>query len=66
MYTYSVAGEKDWFLLIGSTAAEPIAVAVAAMVVRRYMKKREKEEKRNRQKDVNLWYYQNALVPLSS
>jgi membrane protein implicated in regulation of membrane protease activity len=31
-----------------------IALAVAAMVIKRYMKKREKEDKRNRQENANL------------
>ena len=34
-----------------------IAIAVAAMVVKRYMKKLDKKDKRNRQTDVNLWYH---------
>jgi hypothetical protein len=39
---------------LGGKIMAGIALAVAAMVVKRYMKKREKEEKRNRRKDVNL------------
>ena len=39
---------------LGGKIMAGIAVTVAAMFVKRYMKRREKEEKRNRQKDVNL------------
>jgi hypothetical protein len=39
---------------IGRKIMAGIAVAVAAMVVKRYMKKIKKEDKRNRQTDMDL------------
>ena len=39
---------------LGGKIMAGIAVAVAAMVIKRYMKKREKEDKRNRQENANL------------
>jgi hypothetical protein len=39
---------------LGRKIMAGVAVAVAAMVVRRYMKKKEKEDRRNRQTDMDL------------
>lgn len=39
---------------LGRKIMAGVAVAVAAMVVRRYMKKKEKEDRRNRLTDMDL------------
>jgi hypothetical protein len=39
---------------LGRKIMAGVAVAVAAMVVRRYMKKKEKDDRRNRQTDMDL------------
>jgi hypothetical protein len=39
---------------LGRKIMAGVAVAVAAMVVSRYMKKKEKEDRRNRQTDMDL------------
>jgi hypothetical protein len=39
---------------LGRKIMAGVAVAVAAMVVRRFMKKKEKEDRRNRQTDMDL------------
>lgn len=38
---------------LGRKIMAGVAVAVAALVVRRYMKKKEKEDRRNRQTDMD-------------
>ena len=39
---------------LGRKIMAGIAIAVAAMIVKRYMKKLDKKDKRNRQTDVNM------------